>query len=379
MEAAATLTHGDLGATGPAAGSVRSAMPACAVVLRGWQGYPKAVIGSRGAWAVAAVLAVPNSAAAARPSPKVRSVQAEPAAVDTLRPADTERCRQLVPQELRQGRRLEGGCRDERDLAARKLVRRRDSFGFIERQQVELSSLRLVLGLAKRCRRWPLRTGGRDFLRRPDVHAAGCRPRRYEGEVSLNFIDADGNRHTPLPPISTDRDGRLTLHFASVDSALRAVGGGGLDDYARIELGDDGWAGHVDLERLLGFRADWHFVWVRRGRGIPALFAARHPDHPGTEDALNLAADAQLARQELDLERVEAQQLSPQTFIDRHPWSPFRDVVEALQWPDALVRKPERDPRLPRPLGTAGAPNDASDRARADAEARAEAEARTVR
>lgn len=209
-------------------------------------------------------------------------------------------------------------------------VRRRDAFGFVEQRAVDLASLRLVLGEARRCRQWPQRSPGRDVLRRTDVAAAGCRLRRYQGEVAVVLVDREGARRQPLPPMATDRDGKLELRFAELDHALRVLGEGTLESYARIELGGDGWAGHVDLEQLLRFRADWHLTWLLRGRGTPGLFAVQHPEHPRADDARTLAAEARLERQARDYERVEAGELSARAFLDRHPHSPYRRRVESL-------------------------------------------------
>lgn len=209
-------------------------------------------------------------------------------------------------------------------------VRRRDAFGFVEQRAVDLASLRLVLGEARWCRQWPRRSPGRDVLRRTDVAAAGCRLRRYQGEVAMVLVDREGGRRQPLPPMATDRDGRLELRFAELDHALRVLGEGTLESYARIELGGDGWAGHVDLEQLLRFRADWHLTWLLRGWGTPGLFAVQHPEHPRADDARTLAAEARLERQVRDYERVEAGELSPRAFLDRHPYSPYRRRVESL-------------------------------------------------
>lgn len=232
--------------------------------------------------------------------------------------------------ELVEGQRRGDGCGRDREALGRAMVRARDAFGFVERREVNLVTLRLVLGVARRCRQWPLRSPARDVLRRTDVDGAGCRLRRYQGEVSLVFVDREGRRHEPLPPVRTDRDGRVELEFAALDRGLRALGAGSLDDYARIELGDESWAGHVDLAQLLRFRADWYLTWVRRGRGTPGLFVVRHPGHPEVDEARTLAAEALLDRQAHDFERVAAGELSAQAFLDRHPRSPYQRRVEAL-------------------------------------------------
>lgn len=240
------------------------------------------------------------------------------------------RCAEQVHAELVAGQRRNDACAPDREAVGRALVRRRDAFGFVEWREVNLTALRLVLGVAQRCRQWPLRSPTRDVLRRTDVDAAGCRLRRHQGEVSLVFVDREGGRHEPLSPVRTDRDGRVELEFAALDRGLRALGAGTLDEYARLELGDAGWAGHVDLEELLRLRADGYLSWLRRGLGTPGLFAIRHPEHPGADDARVLAIEATLARQARDLERVEAGELSPRAFLDRHPRSPYQRRVEAL-------------------------------------------------
>ena len=288
--------------------------------------------------------------ASAHAGPSLRPVQAELSAVTTLEAEPTAACRQQVLDELVEGRRRDDACGEDRELAGRALVRRRDAFGYVERRVVELATLQLVLGEASRCRSWPLRSPSRDVLRRTDVSAAGCRLRRYQGPIALTFVDRRGRRTTPLAPLTTDRDGRLVIRFASLDQALRALGQGELADYARIELGDEAWAGHVDLEQLLRFRADWHLTWVRRGRGAPGLFALGHPEHPEVDEANAMAADALLSRQEDDLQRVERGELRALDYLDRHPWSPYRRKVEA--WLGARAR-----PQAQRP--SAGSEGDA--------------------
>lgn len=261
---------------------------------------------------------------------ELRSVQAGAVAVAGLRVEPSGRCAEQVRAELVEGRRRDEACSQDREAIGRALVRSRDAFGFVERRAVDLVALRMVLGVARRCGQWPLRSPDREVLRRPDVAAAGCRLRRYQGELPLVLVDRHGQRHEPLPPLPTDRDGRVELRFTAIDHALRVLGEGSLDDYVRIELGEEGWAGHVDLEQLLRFRADWHLTWLSQGRGVPGLFAVRHPGHPGADEARTRSAEALLARQARDYERVEAGELSPQAFLERHPQSPYRRRVESL-------------------------------------------------
>lgn len=298
------------------------------MVSGGWR-----LVGSFGvSWARAscfgAVLALAAPGAAAGEG--ARSSRAEASVVEGLRVETTARCGEQVRGELIDGQRRDGACGQDREAIGRAVVRRRDAFGFVEQRAVDLASLRLVLGEARRCRQWPLRSPGRDVLRRTDAAAAGCRMRRYQGEVTLVLVDREGRRHEPLPPVRTDRDGRVELRFAVLDHALRVLGEGTLEDYARVELGEDGWAGHVDLEQLLRFRADWHLTWLLHGRGTPGLFAVQHPEHRGADEARTLAAEALLARQARDYDRVAAGELPARVFLDRYPSSPYRRRVESL-------------------------------------------------
>lgn len=273
---------------------------------------------------------------------RLSPVQASVDAVAGLRVELSPRCGAQVRAELAAGQRRNDACGRDREAIGRALVRRRDAFGFVERRAVDLVSLRMVLGEGRRCRQWPLRSPERDVLRRNDVDAAGCRPWRYEGEVSLVLVDRAGGRHEPLPPLRTDRDGHLELRFTALDHALQELGAGTLYDYARIELGEGAWAGHVDLEQLLRLRADWHLAWVLRGRGAPGLFVAGHPGHAGADAARTLTAEGLLERQARDYERVEAGELPARAFLDRYPRSPHRRRVEASMRAHALPA-PARD------------------------------------
>ena len=124
--------------------------------------------------------------------------------------------------------------------------------------------------------------------------------------------------------------GVVAFEFADVDAALRRTVGHGLDDYAWLELGETAWAGTLNLERMRTFLADWHFVWVARGRGSVALFAERHAEHPRGGDAQSMALEARLDRQRQDFDAVSEGKMSASAFLERHVWSPFRRAVEDL-------------------------------------------------
>ena len=236
-------------------------------------------------------------------------------------------CRGSLLVELAQGRSAVEGCAPDRARLGRALARRSGrSFGFVERRDVTLAHLRVVLGEARRCKRWPLRTADREVLDPRDVEGAGCRKRRYEGPVAVTVHDAEG-RSLTLPPVFADRDGNATIDFAEVDAHVRLAGGGTLRQWSSIELGHDGWAGKVDLRRLRAFRADWYRRWVSTGRGVPGLFVVAHPDHAEVDDVEALAIEARAQRQQADYEAVRAGNLSAAEFLLRYPWSPFHRAL----------------------------------------------------
>lgn len=244
-------------------------------------------------------------------------------------------CVELVEAELREGRPREGtGCDRTRREIARALSVARQRFGIVEHRHVDLVGMRFRLGVGRSCRRWPLRRRD-DVLDAIDARDAGCRVSPYRGVVTIHAVDPQGRRH-PVGSSRTDRDGYLRLELSDLDAAVRGDEGSeayalqGLDAFVRLELGRDGWAGSVDLVRLRGFLADWHFRWIAQGRGVPALFAVRHPEHPHGPDAEAMAVEARVQRQEEDYQAVIDGRLPAGAFLQRHVWSPFRRAVEQL-------------------------------------------------
>lgn len=239
-------------------------------------------------------------------------------------------CREVVQRELAEGIRGEPRCSEARAEAGRRLARRRPRprFGAVDYRDVDLVRLRLRLNVAHGCRSWPVHDPEALSLTSADVDRHGCRAHPYRGPITISAVGDDERRR--VLRLQTNRDGYVDVVFAELDAVLRAQGAGALDRYARVELGRDAWAGTIDLRRLRAFTADWHYRWVRRGRGSPALFAHRHGTHPRSDDARALAIEARIARQERDLAAVEAGRMSPRAFLERHIWSPFRRKVEQM-------------------------------------------------
>ena len=245
------------------------------------------------------------------------------------------RCHETARRELELGQRLSeagDGCDAVRAELGRRLTRehRRARFGVVDHRRVDLVRVRLRLSTAAGCRRWPLRRAASSSLTPVEASRHGCRLRPYRGAIDLTVF-ADGVA-TPIDAVDlrTDGDGMVELAFSDIDAALRSSGAGSLDDYDRLEIGRDGWAGAVELERWRALAAEYHYRWVERGRGSPALFLHRHRERARAEDAHALALEARLARQEHDLALVQEGLLTPRAFIERHVWSPFRRMVERM-------------------------------------------------
>ena len=221
-----------------------------------------------------------------------RTAKADPEARERASYAVTGPCRKKVLDELTTGRRLEAQCDADRRKAGRAAVRFGMQFGYVASRDVDLRGLRIVVGRAVACRTWPLRETEASVLRKPDIDAAGCRTRRIKQAVPLTVIREDGERFEAVTTVEPDGGGRIVVSYGALDLELRAAGLGTLYDFARIEVGQGGWAGVVDLARLREFRANWHLRWIRAGRGAPGLFAARHAEHPGAELARKLQREA---------------------------------------------------------------------------------------
>ncbi|MGH1343040.1 MAG: hypothetical protein ACRBN8_15880 [Nannocystales bacterium] len=243
-----------------------------------------------------------------------------------------EECGETLREQLLSGRAEPGDCNAVESSAARMTILHNGvKFGVVEHRDVELDRVRLRLGEAGLCKGWPLPIDDDAgvVLHGRDADRAGCLVRPYRGALVLTAIAANGVRHQAAM-LDVDKNGEVVFEFAAVDASLRRAVGQGLDAYAWLELGETAWAGTINLERMRGFLADWHFVWVARGRGSAALFAERHAEHAHGPDAQEMALQARLDRQREDFDAVSEGTLTASAFLERHVWSPFRHAVEEL-------------------------------------------------
>lgn len=244
--------------------------------------------------------------------------------------AQTGDCQEEIVEELASGTegRVGAKCMAERERA-----RQRHSaghFGFIRQRRASLRGVTLLLGEGIRCRKLPLRAPDFAVLTERRVRDSGCYTRDFDGSLRLYGVRGDGE--VVRIGYLVAQGGKLALRYADIDAQARASGWlDGLDAFKAIELGDEGWAGTIDLERLRLFLGNWHFDWIERGRGSAGLFAAAHPEHTRAEDAQALAFEQTLARQERDYLDVAEGDLSPEAFLARYIWSPYRASVETLR------------------------------------------------
>lgn len=201
-------------------------------------------------------------------------------------------------------------------------------WGAVGHREVHLGRASFTLLAARHCKEIPRPTAPRDVVLDVDAQRARCRLAPWHGPVGLE-VERDG-QWSALTPAHSDRHGRLELRFAELDREVRDAGAGGLGEFTRLRVGRGGWAGTYDLVRLRALQADVHAAWVKRGRGVPGLFVALHPEHARAEDIADLALESRLARQERDFEAIEHGELTPEAFLDRHVWSPLRVRVAAL-------------------------------------------------
>lgn len=271
-----------------------------------------------------------GSAAGAR-EPRATSVRDPRAAVVGL----ASPCREHVAAELERGEVVPGEeCEAPRRLAVQRQIRGERSwvgFGLVERAKVGLAEVSLLLSEARGCKRWPLRLPNREALGLFEAKAAGCWIRRYTGPLTITGVLPDGSQ---VPALTLQViEGHFELDLARLVVSLDRRGLPDLDAFVRLELGSKAWAGSVDLVAQRERLAEAHAAAVQRGRGVPALFGVRHPAHPDADSARTLALTTTLRRQEADLRAVQRGELTPRRFLERHAWSPYRQIVGAMEAP----------------------------------------------
>lgn len=255
----------------------------------------------------------------------------DPAAVldDALSQVSTA-CRELVGREFRRGQKLEPGCNVAREQVARRVAKLLPArFGVLEQQFVDLHAMSFIFSEAFACDRWPLRVEGHEVLSVAAATRAGCRVRRFHGEIPVTLTDMSGRRYEGALSLAVIH-GMLRVGVPELDRMLRMRGLAGIDELRSLEFGEDGWGGWVNLKKLREIRGVLHWQWIRQGRGAPTLFLARYPDHPVVNEARTRALEVTRAREARDLARVKSGKMSSAAFLARYPGSAHRQLVTTL-------------------------------------------------
>lgn len=250
-----------------------------------------------------------------------------------LNAAGVGKCRDQLEAELTGGQWISPECSTARAQATRALargVKQKPVFGIVEQRKADVGGISLTLALASSCRRWPLRGPQSDVLRSADSEAAQCRQQRFSGPLTVTGIARDGRRIEGLLVLQVPADGRVRLTYAELERSLVARGYLGIDAFTRFSLGERAWAGSIDAEALRRALREAHLRWVLAGRGVPALFAIRHPEHERASTVRALANASTLLREERDYHAVLAGLLPPERFLERYLASRYRIAVENL-------------------------------------------------
>lgn len=286
-------------------------------------------------WTLAMSLTLGGSPAggAARAGVEVRGVEASEAEISAaLAERGADGCRAEVVAALRRGeRRREGAgpCDAALERALRRLIEVSEvppRFGVVEERRADLAGVSVKAWVVRGCRRWLLRRPEIGSPLLSDAQAAGCRAERRAEPLPLELIDRGGER-VALARVRSNSSGRYEVRLGDVETELASRGLPPLVAWQTLELGAAGWAWRVDLVALHRELAEKHALWVRRGRGAPALAASLHPDHPAADSLHALAEEARVARQAADYQAVVEGVMPAWRFLERYPRSPFRRAV----------------------------------------------------
>ena len=94
-----------------------------------------------------------------------------------------------------------------------------------------------------------------------------------------------------------------------------------------LRLGQQGWLGRIELSAWLDKLAERETVWIELGWSTPETLEALAPEHEGLARSRLLTLERLMLRQQADFQEVCRGTLSAQTFLARHPWSPYRSGV----------------------------------------------------
>jgi len=295
-------------------------------------------------WILALTLTLGGSpaaaaAAAAQARGEVRGVEASEVEISAALAgqAGGGGCRAAVEEALRRGEEPREESRATCEAALERALRRlievsgaAPRFGIVEERRADLAGVSVKAQVVRGCRQWLLRRPGQGSPLLADAQAAGCRVERGVESLPLVVVDREGNR-AALARVRSNSSGRFEVRLGEVEVELARRGLAPLVAWQRLELGAGGWAWTTDLVALHRELAEMHALWVRRGRGAPALAALLHPDHPAADSLLALAEEARVARQAADYQAVIDGAMPAWRFLERYASSPYRRAVTSQE------------------------------------------------
>ena len=237
-------------------------------------------------------------------------------------------CAEIVARELTAGEISDRRCDRARFEATSRATPPEDAvFGVGRVWGRTLDGFWIRVVRAQACERWPLRQAGGTVLSEGDAEDAGCDLRPVDAPLTVEAELRDGSllRVDQALPI---REGMQRVRIDALVGAV--VGADPSVDVTEIEalrLGQQGWLGRIELSAWLDKLAERETVWIELGWSTPETLEALVPGHEGIARSRLLTLERLMLRQQADFQQVCRGTLSAQTFLARHPWSPYRSGV----------------------------------------------------
>lgn len=237
-------------------------------------------------------------------------------------------CAEKLRADFEEGRARHLECDRERVVVASMLAPPADAvFGVGRLWQITTHALWMQTDEAYACERWPLKRGVDLALSREWAEHAGCALRPRTRPLNLVARLEDGSNVVVEGALPAAPEGRQVWFGDLLASVSLPSGLTDLREIRRLGLGEEAWLVELDVPALFRGLTDRAAVWSIRGWATPQLFGALTAEHPFDYGAAMLSLERLMVRQERDFTGVIAGDLSAQTFLLRHAWSPYLVAV----------------------------------------------------
>jgi hypothetical protein len=237
-------------------------------------------------------------------------------------------CAEKLRADFEEGRARHLECDRERVVVASLLAPPADAvFGVGRLWQITTHALWMETAEAYACERWPLKRGVDLALSREWAEHAGCALRPRTRPLNLVARLEDGSSIVVEGALPAAPEGRQ-VWFGDLLASVSLPGGlSDLRKIRRLGLGEEAWLVELDVPALFRGLTDRAAVWSVQGWATPHLFGALTAEHPFDYGAAMLGLERLMVRQERDFTGVIGGDMSPQTFLLRHAWSPYLVAV----------------------------------------------------